>query len=129
MSISNVDLTDTEQNSLDEAFGKMHEKVNSFFLHTFVSKIKYTVFFPKNHISICYKIRCTASATATSLSTATTTITHITTRSNKVLSMNEIGPKKIETIFFQDTSEVPRDPTSHNRAYITLAKVCSHHLV
>ena len=28
-SISNVDLTDTEQNSLDEAFGKMHEKVHS----------------------------------------------------------------------------------------------------
>ena len=48
MSISNVDLTDTEQNSLDEAFGKMHEKVNSFFLaFLFVSKIKYTVVFPK----------------------------------------------------------------------------------
>ena len=47
MSISNVDLTDTEQNSLDEAFGKMHEKVNSFFLHFFVSKIKYSVVSPK----------------------------------------------------------------------------------
>ena len=102
MSISNVDLTDTEQNSLDEAFGKMHEKVNSlFFCIFYVSKIKYTVFFAKNHISICYEIRCTALATATSLSTATTTITHITTRSDKVLSMNEIGPKKIETIFFR----------------------------
>ena len=75
------------------------------------------------------KKRCTALATATSLSTATITITHITTRFDKVLSMNEIGPKKIETMFFQDTSEVPRDPTSHNRAYITLAKVCYRHLV
>ena len=28
-SISNVDLTDTENNSLDETFGKMHEKVHS----------------------------------------------------------------------------------------------------
>jgi hypothetical protein len=28
-SISNVDLTDTEQNSLDEAFGRMHDKVHS----------------------------------------------------------------------------------------------------
>ena len=106
MSISNVDLTDTEQNSLDEAFGKMHEKVNSFFLHFFVSKIKYTVFFPKkNHIFICYEKRCTALATATSLSTATTTITHITTRSDKVLSMNEIGPKKIEIVFFFRTPQ------------------------
>ena len=35
MSISNVDLTDTEQNSLDEAFGKMHEKVNSLFFAFF----------------------------------------------------------------------------------------------
>ena len=28
-SISNVDLTDTEQNSLDDAFGRMHDKVHS----------------------------------------------------------------------------------------------------
>ena len=28
-SISNIDLTDTESNSLDEAFGKMHDKVHS----------------------------------------------------------------------------------------------------
>ena len=28
-SISNVDLTDNENNSLDETFGKMHEKVHS----------------------------------------------------------------------------------------------------
>ena len=47
MSISNVDLTDTEQNSLDEAFGKMHEKVNIPF---FVLKIRYTVFFTKKFI-------------------------------------------------------------------------------
>ena len=88
MSISNVDLTDTEQNSLDEAFGKMHEKVQSHL------QIYFFGFF------ICYK-RCTALATATSLSTALTTLIHITTRSDKVLSMNEIGPKKIETIFFR----------------------------
>ena len=55
MSISNVDLTDTEQNSLDEAFGKMHEKVNSFFLHFFVSKIKYSVVFPKKSYSYLLK--------------------------------------------------------------------------
>ena len=28
-------------------------------------------------------------------------------------------------VFFQEISDVARDPTSHNRAYITLAKVKS----
>ena len=50
MSISNVDLTDTEQNSLDEAFGKMHEKVNSLFFCIFLFRKLSTLSFSQKII-------------------------------------------------------------------------------
>ena len=105
-SISNVDLTDTEQNSLDEAFGRMHDKVSLLHCHC-------------DHVPLSQVHSLADSNDLVYGSSCPNSLQHQVRAHNALL----VTPRHQ---MLRNAPQTTRDPTSHNRAYLTLAKVMAN---